>query len=228
MAPVPWSDFLCAHPCFRRWARGGHPLTCRICPSKWLRGQCTSWVFTQETDCSSDCLSQIRLRILPGTKQEMLYNFYPLMAGYQQLPTLNISLLRFPNLTSQLLRRFIPTSIFVKVRPGLVLAWTHCLKAGSSVASEGGSAVIILALLTCIWELCLCLGYYFIESSFEDCRFRGPVVHSLWVATIRKQEHPTVHSFCCYFISAILLPSHVSVIKTGFPWSRPTGWEPLP
>ena len=59
---------------------------------------------------------QIRLRILPGTEQEMLYNFYPLMAGYQQLPSLNINLLRFPNFTNQLLRRFIPTSIFVKVR----------------------------------------------------------------------------------------------------------------
>uniref|UniRef100_A0A8C2PD44 Trafficking protein particle complex subunit 11 n=1 Tax=Capra hircus TaxID=9925 RepID=A0A8C2PD44_CAPHI len=61
-------------------------------------------------------LKQIRLRILPGTEQEMLYNFYPLMAGYQQLPSLNINLLRFPNFTNQLLRRFIPTSIFVKVR----------------------------------------------------------------------------------------------------------------
>ncbi|XP_014386882.1 PREDICTED: trafficking protein particle complex subunit 11 [Myotis brandtii] len=59
-------------------------------------------------------LKQIRLRILPGTEQEMLYNFYPLMAGYQQLPSLNINLLRFPNFTNQLLRRFIPTSIFVK------------------------------------------------------------------------------------------------------------------
>ncbi|XP_014447878.1 trafficking protein particle complex subunit 11 isoform X3 [Tupaia chinensis] len=59
-------------------------------------------------------LKQIRLRILPGTEQEMLYNFYPLMAGYQQLPSLNITLLRFPNFTNQLLRRFIPTSIFVK------------------------------------------------------------------------------------------------------------------
>ena len=38
------------------------------------------------------------------------------MAGYQQLPSLNINLLRFPNFTNQLLRRFIPTSIFVKVR----------------------------------------------------------------------------------------------------------------
>jgi hypothetical protein len=37
------------------------------------------------------------------------------MAGYQQLPSLNISLLRLPNFTNQLLRRFIPTSIFVKV-----------------------------------------------------------------------------------------------------------------
>ena len=46
----------------------------------------------------------------------MLYNFYPLMAGYQQLPSLNINLLRFPNFTNQLLRRFIPTTIFVKVR----------------------------------------------------------------------------------------------------------------
>nr|XP_020658519.1 trafficking protein particle complex subunit 11 [Pogona vitticeps] len=59
-------------------------------------------------------LKQIRLRILPGTQQEMLYNFYPLMAGYQQLPSLNINLLRFPHFTNQLLRRFIPTHIFVK------------------------------------------------------------------------------------------------------------------
>ncbi|XP_042323158.1 trafficking protein particle complex subunit 11 isoform X2 [Sceloporus undulatus] len=59
-------------------------------------------------------LKQIRLRILPGTEQEMLYNFYPLMAGYQQLPSLNINLLRFPHFTNQMLRRFIPTHIFVK------------------------------------------------------------------------------------------------------------------
>lgn len=59
---------------------------------------------------------KIRLRILPGTQQEMLYNFYPLMAGYQQLPSLHVNLMRFPNFTDQLLRRFIPTHIFVKVR----------------------------------------------------------------------------------------------------------------
>ncbi|XP_034257272.1 trafficking protein particle complex subunit 11 isoform X3 [Pantherophis guttatus] len=59
-------------------------------------------------------LKQIRLRILPGTEQEMLYNFYPLMAGYQQLPSLSINLLRFPQFTNQLLRKFIPTHIFVK------------------------------------------------------------------------------------------------------------------
>ncbi|RXM30934.1 Trafficking protein particle complex subunit 11 [Acipenser ruthenus] len=59
-------------------------------------------------------LKQVRLRILPGTKQEMLYNFYPLMAGYQNLPSLTINLLRFPGFTSQLLRRFLPTRIFVK------------------------------------------------------------------------------------------------------------------
>ncbi|MBN3301762.1 TPC11 protein, partial [Amia calva] len=59
-------------------------------------------------------LKQVRLRILPGTEQEMLYNFYPLMAGYQNLPSLNINLLRFPGFTSQLLRRFLPTRIFVK------------------------------------------------------------------------------------------------------------------
>uniref|UniRef100_A0A8C3SGQ2 Trafficking protein particle complex subunit 11 n=1 Tax=Chelydra serpentina TaxID=8475 RepID=A0A8C3SGQ2_CHESE len=69
-------------------------------------------------------LKQMRLRILPGTQQEMLYNFYPLMAGYQQLPSLNIILLRIPNFTNQLLRRFIPTHIFVKVSllPKTVLA----------------------------------------------------------------------------------------------------------
>lgn len=59
---------------------------------------------------------KIRLRILPGTQQEMLYNFYPLMAGYQQLPSLHVNLMRFPNFTDQLLRRFIPTHIFVKVK----------------------------------------------------------------------------------------------------------------
>uniref|UniRef100_A0A4W3JQ34 Trafficking protein particle complex subunit 11 n=1 Tax=Callorhinchus milii TaxID=7868 RepID=A0A4W3JQ34_CALMI len=60
-------------------------------------------------------LKQIRLRILPDTEQDLLYNFYPLMAGYQQLPGLNISLPRFPEVTNQLLRRFLPTHIFVKV-----------------------------------------------------------------------------------------------------------------
>ncbi|KAM8938658.1 trafficking protein particle complex subunit 11 [Pelodytes ibericus] len=59
-------------------------------------------------------LKQIRLQILPGTEQDMLYNFYPLMAGYQQLPLLNINILRFPNYTSHLLRRFLPTHVFVK------------------------------------------------------------------------------------------------------------------
>ncbi|KAJ8416548.1 hypothetical protein AAFF_G00358360 [Aldrovandia affinis] len=59
-------------------------------------------------------LKQVRLRILPGTEQEMLYNFYPLMAGYQSLPSLNINLLRFPGISSQLLRRFLPSRIFVK------------------------------------------------------------------------------------------------------------------
>ncbi|XP_041445016.1 trafficking protein particle complex subunit 11 [Xenopus laevis] len=59
-------------------------------------------------------LKMIRLQILPDTEQEMLYNFYPLMAGYQQLPSLNINLLRFPNFTSHLLKRFLPTHIFVK------------------------------------------------------------------------------------------------------------------
>ncbi|XP_055034495.2 trafficking protein particle complex subunit 11 isoform X2 [Misgurnus anguillicaudatus] len=59
-------------------------------------------------------LKQVRMRILPGAEQEMMYNFYPLMAGYQLLPQLNISLLRFPNISSQLLRRFLPSRIFVK------------------------------------------------------------------------------------------------------------------
>lgn len=55
------------------------------------------------------------MRILPGAEQEMVYNFYPLMAGYQSLPVLNINLLRFPNISNQLLRRFLPTRIFIKV-----------------------------------------------------------------------------------------------------------------
>uniref|UniRef100_A0A674BKZ4 Trafficking protein particle complex subunit 11 n=1 Tax=Salmo trutta TaxID=8032 RepID=A0A674BKZ4_SALTR len=59
-------------------------------------------------------LKQVRLRILPGAEQEMLYNFYPLMAGYQNLPQLNIGLLRFPAVSGQLLRRFLPSRIFVK------------------------------------------------------------------------------------------------------------------
>ncbi|XP_069833864.1 trafficking protein particle complex subunit 11 [Dendropsophus ebraccatus] len=59
-------------------------------------------------------LKQIRLQILPGTEQEMLYNFYPLMAGYQPLPSLNINILRFPNYTSHMLKRFLPTHVFVK------------------------------------------------------------------------------------------------------------------
>ncbi|XP_038611097.1 trafficking protein particle complex subunit 11 [Tachyglossus aculeatus] len=60
-------------------------------------------------------LKQIRLRILPGTAQEMLYNFYPLTAGYQELPALRVSLPRCPAaFPHQLLRRLIPTFVFIK------------------------------------------------------------------------------------------------------------------
>uniref|UniRef100_A0A8C5QED5 Trafficking protein particle complex subunit 11 n=1 Tax=Leptobrachium leishanense TaxID=445787 RepID=A0A8C5QED5_9ANUR len=59
-------------------------------------------------------LKQIRLQILPGAVHKMLYNYYPLMAGYQLLPSLNINLLRIPDYTSDLLKRFLPTHIFVK------------------------------------------------------------------------------------------------------------------
>ncbi|XP_056140033.1 trafficking protein particle complex subunit 11 [Lampris incognitus] len=59
-------------------------------------------------------LKQVRLRILPGSEQQMLYNYYPLMAGYQTLPQLNISLPRCPNTNTHSLRRFLPQCIFVK------------------------------------------------------------------------------------------------------------------
>ncbi|XP_029368673.1 trafficking protein particle complex subunit 11 isoform X1 [Echeneis naucrates] len=59
-------------------------------------------------------LKQVRLRILPGSEQRMLYNYYPLMAGYQTLPQLNISLPRCPTTNTHTLRRFLPQRIFVK------------------------------------------------------------------------------------------------------------------
>ncbi|KAM8907986.1 trafficking protein particle complex subunit 11 isoform 1-T1 [Spinachia spinachia] len=59
-------------------------------------------------------LKQVRLRILPGSEQQMLYNYYPLMAGYQTLPQLNISLPRCLTTNTQSLRRFLPQRIFVK------------------------------------------------------------------------------------------------------------------
>ncbi|XP_029703146.1 trafficking protein particle complex subunit 11 isoform X1 [Takifugu rubripes] len=59
-------------------------------------------------------LKQVRLRILPGSEQQMLYNYYPLMAGYQTLPQLNISLPRCPSSNTHTLRRFLPQRIFVK------------------------------------------------------------------------------------------------------------------
>ncbi|XP_026213775.1 trafficking protein particle complex subunit 11 [Anabas testudineus] len=59
-------------------------------------------------------LKQVRLRILPGSEQKMLYNYYPLMAGYQTLPQLNISLPRCPATNAHQLRRFLPQRIFVK------------------------------------------------------------------------------------------------------------------
>lgn len=58
---------------------------------------------------------QVRLRILPGSEQQVMYNYYPLMAGYQTLPQLNISLPRCPNTNTHTLRRFLPQRIFVKV-----------------------------------------------------------------------------------------------------------------
>ncbi|XP_004073643.1 trafficking protein particle complex subunit 11 [Oryzias latipes] len=59
-------------------------------------------------------LKQVRLRILPGTEQQMLYNYYPLMAGYQTLPQLNINLPRCQSSNTQALKRFLPQRIFVK------------------------------------------------------------------------------------------------------------------
>ncbi|CAL8267682.1 unnamed protein product [Boreogadus saida] len=59
-------------------------------------------------------LKQVRLHILPGAEQQMLYNYYPLMAGYQSLPQLNISLPRCPATDTHTLRRFLPQRIFVK------------------------------------------------------------------------------------------------------------------
>lgn len=59
-------------------------------------------------------LKQVRLRILPGCDYQMLYNYYPLMAGYQTLPQLNISLPRCPSSNTNTLRRFLPQRIFVK------------------------------------------------------------------------------------------------------------------
>ncbi|XP_028315223.1 trafficking protein particle complex subunit 11 [Gouania willdenowi] len=60
-------------------------------------------------------LKQVRLRILPGSKQQMLYNYYPLMAGYQTLPQLNVVLPRCPSSSSShALRRFLPQRIFIK------------------------------------------------------------------------------------------------------------------
>ncbi|XP_037531382.1 trafficking protein particle complex subunit 11 [Nematolebias whitei] len=59
-------------------------------------------------------LKQVRLLVLPGTEQHMLYNYYPLMAGYQTLPHLNISLPRCPASNILALRRFLPQRIFVK------------------------------------------------------------------------------------------------------------------
>ncbi|KAM7417076.1 hypothetical protein PAMA_016943 [Pampus argenteus] len=60
-------------------------------------------------------LKQVRLRILPGSEQQMLYNYYPLMAGYQTLPQLNISLPRCSTSNTHTLRRFLPQRIFVKM-----------------------------------------------------------------------------------------------------------------
>uniref|UniRef100_A0A7N8Y5K1 Trafficking protein particle complex subunit 11 n=1 Tax=Mastacembelus armatus TaxID=205130 RepID=A0A7N8Y5K1_9TELE len=61
-------------------------------------------------------LKQVRLRILPQSEQQMLYNYYPLMAGYQTLPLLNISLPRCPTTNTQTLRRFLPQRIFPQGR----------------------------------------------------------------------------------------------------------------
>ncbi|XP_030002129.1 trafficking protein particle complex subunit 11 [Sphaeramia orbicularis] len=59
-------------------------------------------------------LKQVRVRILPGSEQQMLYNYYPLMAGYQTLPQLSINLPRCSTTNAHSLRRFLPQRIFVK------------------------------------------------------------------------------------------------------------------
>nr|XP_061835586.1 trafficking protein particle complex subunit 11-like [Nerophis lumbriciformis] len=58
-------------------------------------------------------LKQVHLRILPGSQQQMLYNYYPLMAGYQTLPQLSINVSRWSN-NAYNLKRFLPHRVFVK------------------------------------------------------------------------------------------------------------------
>ncbi|XP_061690008.1 trafficking protein particle complex subunit 11 isoform X2 [Syngnathoides biaculeatus] len=58
-------------------------------------------------------LKQVHLRILPDAKQQMLYNYYPLIAGYQTLPQLSISISHCTT-NAYNVRRFIPNRIFIK------------------------------------------------------------------------------------------------------------------
>ncbi|XP_077589435.1 trafficking protein particle complex subunit 11 isoform X2 [Stigmatopora nigra] len=57
---------------------------------------------------------RVYLRILPDSKQQMLYNYYPLIAGYQTLPQLTICMSRCRTNAYRNLRRFLPHRIFVK------------------------------------------------------------------------------------------------------------------
>ena len=97
----------------------------------------------------------------------MLYNFYPLMAGYQQLPSLNINLLRFPNFTNQLLRRFIPTSIFVKVRLRHFLFFIVLETNGSRCFFMSVSSVVQLCPILCDPMDCSTPGFPVLHQLLE-------------------------------------------------------------
>ncbi|XP_025086483.1 trafficking protein particle complex subunit 11-like isoform X1 [Pomacea canaliculata] len=57
---------------------------------------------------------QTRFRVLPSEEHQLLYNFFPLVAGQVVLPRLHVNMLRYPGTMDDLVHSMLPSHIFIR------------------------------------------------------------------------------------------------------------------
>lgn len=127
---------------------------------------------------------QVHIRILPGSKQQMLYNYYPLIAGYQPLPQLSISVDRCTTKAYNL-RRFLPHRIFVKVTHVDLRNWPVIF-----------FTFFFGLFFSCSWTVMAQINLFWHHHQYTVlCRFLNMLVRFFWGNTSTRKKHSFVSHY---------------------------------